>query len=192
MSEPTQSELAALAARLATGEESTVEEYHWLAVRALKLWIGAGEALRIHLDEQETAEHYANLPADYAFRDAGLEPPKLKRSFTLDEALKLLMPGKPPADRMKAFRDYLTQTGFMVLFCGLDPDEADEIPVEDQIERIRKSGLPYDLLMVMAHDFLLWLKKDAKHKRAKAGRIGGKAGKGLKRKATPATKKRGR
>lgn len=189
MTDPTQSELAALAAKLATGQESTAEDFRWLAERALNLWRGAGEALSERRSDQELFDYYANLPDDIAFRDAGLEPPKRVRNFKLDEALRFLMPNRRPADRMKSFRDYLTQTDFMVTFRGLDPREADEIPTDEQIKRIRESGLHFNSLMVIAQDFLPWLKNDLSNKRKQSGEMGGKV-KRPKRK-TSAKKKGG-
>ncbi len=188
MSDPTQSELAALAAKLSTGQETTVEDFRWLAERALNLWHGAGEALEERRSEQELHDYYANLPDDIAFRDAGLEPPKQVRNFKLNESLKFLMPNRRPADRMKAFRDYLTQTDFMFLFWGLDPQDAEEIPTDEQIQRIRESGLHYHSLMRIAEHFLPWLESHIKSKRSEAGRAGGRVKKPARKKA--AKKKR--
>lgn len=168
MSDPTQSELAALTATLATGTERTVDEFHRLAERALNLWDGAGFALQIRKDRRELPE-MIRAEWNAAFHRAGLEAPEAGRAFTLPEALKFLMPIKPPADRMKALRDFLAAT------------VESDLPSEE-IGNLKKRGFEYGQFCRFAKRFLPWLKNDARQKKAKAGRAGGKA-RGPKKKA---------
>jgi hypothetical protein len=175
MSDPTQAELAALTATLATGTERTVDEFHRLAERALNLWHGAGWALQICKERRENPER---LRAEWntSFRRAGLEPPEVGRTFKLAKALAFLMPSKGVPERMKALRDFLTAT----VESDLSPQEA--VPCE--IEALRERGFNYGQFCRFAERFLPWLESDARRKKALAGGIGGKA--------RPAKKKRER
>lgn len=198
MNDPTQAELAALTATLATGSESTVDEFHRLAERALALWDGAGWALQVRKDRREITKR-TRAGSEAAFRRAGLEPPEGGRAFKLTEALAFLMPSKRPPDQRKALRDFLTETaerdplalpgdGADIPPGGIAMEEFTSKPTEERVsremERLRKEGFTYGQFCLFAERLLLWLKNDAKRKKAEAGSLGGKA--------KPAKKKRER
>lgn len=176
MTDPTQSELAALAAKLATGEESTAEDFRWLAERALNLWHGAGEALLIRAERRAVPETL-RAGRDAAFLRAGLEPPEAGKRFTLKEALAYLMPKKKTDDRVKKLRDYLkAEIGIDPMAFLQSPEEAGA-SVEDrangEMARLRCREFDYGQFCRFAERFLPWLENDISTKRAQAGKTGG-------------------
>ena len=178
MNDPTQSELAALAAKLATGEESTAEEFRWLAERALNLWHGAGEALSIRSERRAVPEKI-RAGRDAAFRRARLKPPEVGKGFTFEKALAYLMPKPRPADRVKAVRDYLKDEAVRDPAAFLQSVEEAGASVEDraarEIERLRQLGFQYGQFCHFAERFLPWLENRTRATRAEAGSAGGRA-----------------
>lgn len=188
---PTQSELAALAAKLATGEESTAEDFRWLAERALNLWHGAGEALLIRAERRSIPERIRR-ERDACFLRTGLEPPEAGKRFTFEEALAYLMPKKKTDDRVKKLRDYLKAEAGIDPMAFLQSPEGAGASVEDrangEMARLRGRGFDYGQFCRFAERFLPWLENDISTKRAQAGKTGGKA---KKPKGKKAAKKKG-
>lgn len=196
MSDPTQSELAALAAKLSTGQESTVDEYHRLAERALALWEGAGWALRIRADRRENPER-VRAERDAAFLRAGLEPPETMGDFSVAKALALLMPKARAGDRTNALRRFLIEAaerdplafvgdGDTIPPGGINIEAYSPQPTDErwlrEMERLRLAGFKGGQFPAFAERFLPWLEKDLAAKRAEAGRAGGRKPKGAKKK----------
>jgi hypothetical protein len=181
---PTQAELAALAATLATGREVTVEDFIVLAERALAIWDAAGQVLA-----PRSPRHSSKFAAEFylPFERAGIKPPEMGQHFTFIDGLAYVMAKKSKTDRVKFFRDYLTYLcecdpdSCALLFTGEEVRNPDGIviPPEKQVETtmkdFREKGFSFSQMRRLADGFLPWLKDDAKRKRAEAGRAGGKA-----------------
>lgn len=187
MNNPTQSELSMIMARIATGEERTVDEYHRLAERALHLWEGAGWALTICTEHREVREK-GRAHAIATFRRAGLEPPEIGQGFTFDRALHFLMSQKRTEDRNKAVRDYLKAEARRDPLAFIRSAEEAELTPDDratnQMEWLREQGFNYGQFCRFAESFLPWLENDKSGKRSTAGKTGGRKAK------KPATKKK--
>jgi hypothetical protein len=170
---PSPYELASIAAQVATGSERSVDDYNILARRALAIWDGAGRVLEEREHDRELSKWHERAWPE-TFSDAGLESPALGRDYSLDDALKLLMPKRNRADRTKVFRDFLKETDAIIIIFGQSPEDAEGMPPETQIEFVRSRGFCANSLTALAWNFLPWLKEREIRLRSDAGRTGGK------------------
>ena len=175
--EPTQAELAILAASLSTGNESSEEACLRLAERALAIWDGAGEALRNRAKRRAFPERTRETWGA-AFLQAGLQPPEVGQSFSFMDGLTYLMPKREEEEQVKLIRDHLLAEAGRSAHHFAQTTEEEGLPAEDraicEMERLRVNGFDYGSFCRFAERFLPWLKNDLSVKRATAGRAGGK------------------
>ena len=168
---PTPTELAQIAAPLATGKRSA--QFSDAAKSALELWKACAAELEHAQIESELIQAAQNADDElYGFLE--------KDSYTLNELLKLAFPKVPTiTDREAKFRNFLNDhlrglraTEMNVLF-----EASPEVSFEGKnnyLEKLRKEGLSRDECKILILRLDRWKKLKSKERATKAGKASGK------------------
>jgi hypothetical protein len=172
---PSVTDIAIIAAILSTGEQFSGHPNRILPETALSLW----EACK------EEREHRIEFLTLRSFAQKKDTPPELlpnpkKYPVGLDEFLRLALPKKRPADRMKLYRESLRldirHTRSYQRLGGVVPIESVPIPsdseVADVIARHRETGFDesqFQPCLITLRKFADWEQRQNRKKRAKAG-----------------------